>query len=120
LFSIQAQGLWSLRTENLLDTGLLVCSLEGWLSKDRHGLIRNRPKAQGEWGTANNREWGIHLLQSFNGIGPEVAGRIYDQFDGVPMRWTVDKIELMGVKGVGKVRAEKMIEALEKEVNGDV
>lgn len=112
LFSVQAQGLWCMNSANLLESGQLLISLEKWLSKDRHGLIRNRPKAKGEWGTANNREWGIHLLQSFNGIGPEVAARIYDSFDGVPLAWTVTKIDLQAVKGVGKVRAEKMISAL--------
>lgn len=112
LFSVQAQGLWLLRTESLSDTAQCLQSLEKWLSKDRHGLIRARPKAQGEWGTASNREWGLHLLQSFPMIGPEVAGRIYDRFEGVPLMWTVSPVDLQGVKGVGKVRAEKMVDAL--------
>jgi len=112
LFSVQMTGAWSLQTETLGDTSLVVKSLETWLSKDRHGSLRTRPKAQGSWGTADNREWGIHLLQSFSGIGAEVAGRIYDSFGGVPLAWTVDEVDLMTVPGVGPVRATRMIDSL--------
>jgi ERCC4-type nuclease len=112
LFSVQMTGAWSLQTETLSDTALVVKSLETWLSKDRHGTLRTRPKAQGVWGSADNREWGIHLLQSFSGIGSEVAGRIYDHFSGVPMEFTCTEEELMDVQGIGRLRAMKMIEAL--------
>jgi ERCC4-type nuclease len=54
-------------------------------------------------------------LQGFDGIGPEVAGRIYDEFKGVPLMWTVDEIDLMAVKGVGAIRAERMIRSLEAQ-----
>jgi len=112
LFSVQMTGAWCLQTETISDTALCVKSLETWLSKDRHGTLRSRPKAQGAWGSADNREWGIHLLQSFSGIGSEVAGRIYDHFGGVPMEFTCTEEELMDVQGIGRLRAMKMMEAL--------
>lgn len=113
LFSVQMTGAWCLQTETMGDTALYVKSLETWLSKDRHGSLRTRPKAQGSWGAADNREWGIHLLQSFSGIGNGVAGNIYDYFGGVPLKWTCTEGELMDVKGVGRLRAMKMMEALD-------
>lgn len=120
LFSIQAEGLWLIRTTSISDTAFYVTALESWLSKARHG-IRTRPKAQGEWGTASNREWGIHLLQSFPGIGSDTAGKIYDHFQGVPLTWDCGKLDLQEVKGVGKGRAEKMIGSLRRlEVEGGV
>ena len=107
LFSVQAQGVWCLQTTDHQSTVQMLRSLEKWLSKDRHGQLRNRPKVAGEWGTANNREWGIHFLQGFPSIGTDVAGRIYDHFGGVPIIWAVTEDELQDVKGVGKGRAEK-------------
>jgi ERCC4-type nuclease len=113
LLSIQSRGCWLLATDSLDTTANTLTYLEKWLSKANHGGLNNRPKPVGSWGKADSREWGIHLLQSFSGIGPEVAGRIYDTFGGVPLQWTVDEIDLMAVKGVGATRAEKMISSLE-------
>jgi Holliday junction resolvasome RuvABC DNA-binding subunit len=65
-----------------------------------------------EWGTVGNREWAIHLLQGFKGIGPVQAAAIYDWFEGVPIRWDVDMLDLVEVPGIGVKRAEAMINAL--------
>lgn len=59
-------------------------------------------------------EWGIHVIQSFDGIGPGVAGAIFDRF-GLPIQWTVTKADLESVPGVGKKRASKMWETLNGE-----
>jgi DNA excision repair protein ERCC-4 len=112
-FSIQAEGLWLVRTSGVSETASSLASLESWLSKERHG-IRTRPKANGAWGTADNREWGIHLLQSFPGIGADTAANIYDYFEGVPLIWLVNALQLQEVKGVGRGRAEKMFESLRR------
>jgi len=54
---------------------------------------------------------GIHLLQSFPGVGPTIAGRIYDHYERVPMSWD-DDVHLEDVPGVGKEKANQMREAL--------
>ena len=79
--------------------------------KATHKGIMTRPKPTTLWGTRNDRDFGIHVIQSFDGIGPGVAGAIFDRF-GVPLRWTVTKEELETVPGVGKKRAGKMWECL--------
>ena len=66
-----------------------------------------RPKPQTVWGNRNDRDFGIHLIQSFDGIGPGVAGAIFDKF-GVPLKWTINLDDLESVPGVGKKRAAKM------------
>lgn len=111
-FSVQMQGVWCLQTADHMSTVETLTYLETWLSKPKHGELKGRPKVSGEWGTANNREWGIHFLQGFPSIGTDVAGRIYDHFGGVPIGWMVTEDELQEVKGVGKGRAEKMVKAL--------
>ena len=115
LLSIQSRGVWLLATDSLDTTASTLIFLEKWLSKQSHGGLNGRPKAVGAWGKADSREWGVHFLQGFDGIGPEVAGRIYDEFKGVPLMWTVDEIDLMAVKGVGAIRAERMIRSLEAQ-----
>ena len=74
-----------------------------------------RPKPTTLWGSRSDRDWGIHVIQSFDGIGPGVAGAIFDRF-GLPIQWTVTKADLESVPGVGKKRASKMWETLNGEV----
>lgn len=111
-FSFALQGLWIVRTENKEETILTILSLQKFLDKDNHSLIRNRPKASSSWGKADNKDWAVHLLQSFDGVAANTAERIYDHFEGVPLCWTVTKDELMEVKGVGAKRAETLMTAL--------
>ena len=112
LFSAQMQGVWSLQTDSITDTSRMLRSLERYLSKVRHSGMGQRPKPNGEWGTASNRDWMVHLYQSFPGVGAETAGRMYDEL-GVALAWTVGEKELREVRGVGKMRAKKMWEALQ-------
>ena len=79
--------------------------------KDKHAGINTRPKPTTLWGSRNDRDYAIHFIQSFDGIGPEVAGRIFDKF-GLPLTWNITKEDLMSVPGVGPKRAAKMWECL--------
>jgi ERCC4-type nuclease len=54
-----------------------------------------------------------------NGVGAEMAGRIWDHFGRVPWRWEVGVNELMKVKGVGRTRAERMLAAFQGDENGE-
>lgn len=112
LLATQSRGIWVLSTTGLTETKLLLPLIELWLKKHRHGSLMHRPNATGEWGNVGNKDWGVHMLQSFQGIGHDTAGKIYDHFGGVPIEWTVTMEELMSVKGVGKGRAETMYRAL--------
>jgi hypothetical protein len=46
-------------------------------------------------------------------VGVELAGRILDEV-GMPLGWRVTEGELMGVKGLGKGKIEKMMRAVPK------
>ena len=80
---------------------------------DTNGRDRlQRPKPSGNaWGTRSSRDWGIHILQSFPGIGPRTAGLIYDAF-GIPFKWTVTEKDLTAIPGIGKVIARRLLDAL--------
>ena len=69
-----------------------------------------RPKPTTVWGTRTDRDWCIHAIQSVDGVGPEMAGRIYDKF-GLPFTCTVTVEELLTVEGIGRKRAEKIVKA---------
>ncbi len=73
-----------------------------------------RPKARGLWGEASNREFGIHLLSSFPGISAVIAGRVFDYFGGVPLKWSVEMEEMLMVEGVGVERVRRMWKGLER------
>lgn len=117
ILSVQSLGFWIATTSTLDESIAWLSNLPKWLAKDRHGSLLSRPKvgAKGVWGRADNRDWGIWLLQGFSGIGYGTAAAIYDHFKGVPLQWTVTEQEIQQVKGVGKGRAKELITALRSE-----
>jgi ERCC4-type nuclease len=112
LWSIQSRGIWYTPTINLDETVNAVVNLARWGNKASHDNLKRRPKVQGAWGRPDHREFAMHLLQSFDGIGPKAAGAIYDTF-GIPLIWTVTRRDLATISGVGKTMADVLISALE-------
>lgn len=108
-------GMEVFQVRGMKDTIMLLESLESWAKKEKHSSLRTRPGPKKDsWGKLGNREYGIHLLQSFPGMGPELAGRVIDHFGKVPIKWDLDGVEdLIAVKGIGKGKAEKIWEVLE-------
>lgn len=114
LLSVGEQG-WNVqRTSSAKETGVLVAAMHSHTRKQgKHKTGTSRPKATGVWGEASSKEWAAHLLQGFEGVGPDTARAIVEAL-GLPLAWTVGEKELMQVPGVGKKRAAQMIRALEK------
>ncbi len=100
------------RVRDMPETIQAIHAFYAWSEKTKHRSLTVRSNPAGKWGTPTSREWGLHLLQSFEGIGPDLAGKILDHFGKVPMRWEVTEKELIEVQGVGKVTAKKLREAL--------
>lgn len=110
LFSIQSTGIWVNSSDSLTESREYLQLLEGWMMKATHKGIMTRPKPTTLWGTRTDRDWAIHAIQSVDGVGPEMAGRIFDKF-GLPFECKVTVAELMTVDGIGKGRAEKIVRA---------
>lgn len=121
LWSIRLQGYWIDSTDSMPETIAWLSSFVKWTSKDRHTGLKSRPgpSVNSVWGKADSRDWAIHLLQGFPGIGAETAGSMYDHFGGVPLTWTVDEKDLLQVKGVGRGRAKQLVESLPPTVMQD-
>lgn len=116
LWSVRAKGIWVEATSDVADTADLCRDLEKWAAKDRHSSLDRRPGPTGLWGKATTREYALHVLQSFDGVGPELAGRIVDHFGRLPIGWLVTAADLAEISGIGKVKAKKLIGALEQPV----
>lgn len=115
-YSLQSRGYWLMESTSTIETLECISQLSGWLEKDSHDSLMRRPNPTATWGKVDNRDWGCHILQSFDGISYKLAGRIYDHFGGVPMGWLVTIEELMEVEGIGEKRAVKMHNAMLREV----
>ena len=100
------------RVRNVNETVQAVTSFYAWSEKVDHRSLETRPNPGSMWGKATSREWQLHVLQSFEGVGPKQAAAILDHFGKVPIRWEVTAKELMEVKGIGKMTAEKLMRAL--------
>jgi ERCC4-type nuclease len=115
MFEFGVPVLW-LRDMNATIHALEV--LDHWAAKTKHRSLKSRPgPGQDTLGRVSDRAWAEHLIQGFPGVGAELAGRMVEHFECVPLTWTVSVDELMEVQGIGKVKAKRMYEALEI-VNG--
>ena len=105
--------------KNIDATEDYLIALEGWASKTKHSSLKSRPGPSGDsWGTSD-RHFAQHILQGFPGVGPELAARMIDHFDRVPLEWTATVEELMEVPGIGKKKAMTIHSALDLGVNED-
>ena len=108
LRSVQARGIEVCVSDSVTDTVMAVMELAEYLKKETHDALDRRPKPRGEWGDPTEKDFAMHVLQSAPGVGPKMAGAIYDHFDGVPIGWTITRDELEEVAGIGPGRASKL------------
>jgi ERCC4-type nuclease len=108
--SAQRRGIAVVHTDDAADTAEAIVQVRRWHDKARHSSLDLRPAASVPPGT---RAWNVHLLQSFPGIGPTIAGNIVDHFGSLPLAWTVTTEALAAVAGVGPKRAASLRDALD-------
>lgn len=119
LFTVQSKGVWVEWSESKEETGKVIDDLFQWSKKDSHStlLVRQGPRTDG-WGRRGNRDWQIHILSSLPGIGAGLAEKMIDHFGSIPLQLAVPKSKLMEVEGIGRNKADKIMEALYDEAEG--
>lgn len=115
MLSFQHHGWWVLHTLSMADTVRTLKRAVSWFGKENHDSLIARPKPSAPWGNGHNRDWAIHLLQSFDGLGVKTAGAIFDHFGKAPLAWTVTEKDLLAVPGVGKQRASTLVTSLDMD-----
>lgn len=113
-FSITFEfGLQIFQVRDINETIRMLNTLDTWAQKERHNSLRSRPGVPKDaWGRRENTQYQAWIIQSFPGVGPELAARIVAHFGKAPISWEVTEAELTAVPGVGKLKAKKMYEAL--------
>lgn len=107
VLSILSQGVWVISSESLQESRELLSLTESWMMKETHKGINIRPKPITKWGMLTDRDFAIHFIQGLDGIGPGVAGAIFERF-GFPFALTLTREQLQSVEGIGPKRAEKI------------
>ena len=113
LESVAERGVRIVHSETAQQTGWILVALLQSTRQTQHRTGLARPKPAGVWGKATSREWGLHLLQGFDGIGPSTAAAIWDRFGGVPLGWQCTVEELCDIDGIGRVKAAKLLNSLQ-------
>lgn len=103
MMTVQSRGCWVVESAGVSDTARVVEAVMRWTRKSEHRSLTTRPKAVASWGSnPDDRDFGVHVLQGFPGIGVELAGRIWDHFGRLPFVMNVSDEELLKVPGMGK------------------
>jgi len=106
-WSLMQSGIGVQWTDDLADTADYIGTLAEWWAKDTHNGFGTRPGPgrANEFGVpTSDRDWALHVLQGFDGVGPGLAQHIYDEFERLPLRWDVTEAELRTVHGLGPKR----------------
>lgn len=109
--SLAYNGIAVVWTEHLADTAEFIMSMVEWWAKPEHDGFRNRPgpgRSNDLGQPTTDRDWGVHVLQGFDGIGYQLAQRIWDKFNRLPLRWDITRKELGGVRGVGPKKLDAL------------
>ena len=115
IMSLMEKGVHVVHTESTKATAEWTRTFATWSTKAKHtALDRRTGPAKNVWGTVSDEDWAVHLLQGFDGLGSEKARAIIEHFDGVPLQWSVTEADLLGVKGIGKTLARRLILALDR------
>lgn len=102
-------GVHTIATDSLMDTQDVLRDLARWAAKDRHDSLFNRPSGKDPYRRRwTDRDRGVFILQGLDGVGPELAGRIYDHFGRVPLKWDCDTTEFEQIEGIGKIKADRL------------
>ena len=112
VWSVQNRGVHVEYTRNSPGTAAHLSMLVEWSRKEGHSSLTKRPNPVGKWGSPSNREYGEWVLQGFPGVGPELAKNIWEKYGRVPLQWEVGVNELATIKGIGKGKAQAMMDAL--------
>ena len=111
IFSMTNDGVNVLFSDSTRGTAEIITDLAAWSQKDSHRSLKQRPGPVPAWGKADNKDWAMHLLQGFPGIGPGVAETIVKKFGKVPLKWDCTLKDLLSIEGIGPARAKALMEA---------
>lgn len=112
--AIQHKGIMVLHTRTAAETVTTMEQLWHWTQKPEHGTsLLRRPSAKANgWGRLTDRATAVHFLTGINGIGVELAQRIFDAFGRVPLTWDCTAEELAAVDGIGPKRVRSLMKVL--------
>ena len=121
MFSIMFEyGIPVMWVKDMDATAEVLVRLEAWANKSKHMALRSRSgPGKDSYGQSSQRHLAQHVVQGFSGVGPGLAGRIIDKFNGVPLDWTISKDEMMTVDGLGQKKADNLWKTLEAISSGE-
>lgn len=101
-----------LPTNSVFDTCQAIISTTKYISSPSFTHIRRPKQTTNSWGKKTSNSYALFLLQSFPNIGPSLAAAILKHFGHTPINWTVTADDLAKVPGIGKKRAQALIDSL--------
>jgi ERCC4-type nuclease len=104
-------GIPVLSTPTLFNTANLLYTLANRIQKKKQDRIsiQHKPKL------ITQKDWQVYVVASLPSIGDELAERLLKHFGSVRKTFQANISDLMKVEGVGKVKARKIKDILDKK-----
>lgn len=107
------KGLPIVRTKTVEETFGYLMRLARWAVKNKHLGLYTRPSVKGLYYSPTEEELYLWILQSWKGIGVNLAERILKHFGGkIPLAWTCTPEELAKVYGLSLKTAKGLVDSL--------
>lgn len=117
VMAAQANNVFVLFSDSVVDSIRILRQYESFLSRESHTSLFTRPKSRiEEWGTARSRPFGIRWWQTYDGVGVQLAGDLWDAV-GIPVTWNEGlEAQLKLVRGMGPKRIKSLMGAFNGRV----
>lgn len=117
VMAAQANNVFVLFSDSVVDSIRVLRQYESFLSRESHTSLFTRPKSRiEEWGTARSRPFGIRWWQTYDGVGVQLAGDLWDAV-GIPVTWNEGlEAQLKLVRGMGPKRIKSLMGAFNGRV----
>lgn len=114
LLTLGYEGVHVSYTRDIADTASYIVDTYLWSQKASHSTAKTRPKPKSDWGTLDNRDFQIHMLQGLPDVGPELAEAILDFFGRCPIRLEVTAEDLQQVPGIGPTISRRIVASMKR------
>jgi ERCC4-type nuclease len=105
-------GVFTLWTQSLTDTTKVIPMIYEYCQNASSSSSLTARTRKQRWGDGGSMEYARFMAEGIPGLGRKRAQALVDKFNGLPIRLTATREELLEIEGIGPKMADSIIRAL--------